>query len=248
MVVGCVVNGVMPAPGGQPASGNGMTVVVVGAGGHARVIAATVRARGDHVGGFLDPRASLGAQVAGATVLGGDEWLASAAALTCRASGWGLANGVGANPLTAPRRDLFHRVLSPWPALPALIHPTAVIAEGAVIGRASQVLARAVVQVDVQVDENAVVNTGAVVEHDCRIGASAFIGPGAVVCGGVHIGAGAFIGASSTTLPGVRIGHDAVIGAGAVVNRDVPPHCTVVGVPARADRTARHRADRQAGA
>ena len=45
--------------------------------------------------------------------------------------------------------------------------------------------------------------------------------------------AGASIGAGAVLLPGLTIGEGAVIGAGAVVTKDVPPHATVVGNPAR---------------
>ena len=41
------------------------------------------------------------------------------------------------------------------------------------------------------------------------------------------------IGVSAVILPGVRLGRGCIVGAGAVVTRDVPPHVTVVGNPAR---------------
>jgi len=44
---------------------------------------------------------------------------------------------------------------------------------------------------------------------------------------------GATIGANATVICGVTIGKYAFIGAGAVVNRDVPDHALVVGVPVR---------------
>ncbi len=44
---------------------------------------------------------------------------------------------------------------------------------------------------------------------------------------------GATFGANCTIVCGVTVGEHAFIGAGAVVNRDVPPHALVVGVPAR---------------
>ena len=43
---------------------------------------------------------------------------------------------------------------------------------------------------------------------------------------------GATLGANCTIVCGVEIGEEAFVGAGAVVNRDVPPHALMVGVPA----------------
>jgi acetyltransferase-like isoleucine patch superfamily enzyme len=42
-----------------------------------------------------------------------------------------------------------------------------------------------------------------------------------------------WIGARAIILKGVTVGHDAIIAAGSVVTRDVPPHATVGGIPAR---------------
>jgi UDP-2-acetamido-3-amino-2,3-dideoxy-glucuronate N-acetyltransferase len=44
---------------------------------------------------------------------------------------------------------------------------------------------------------------------------------------------GATLGANCTIVCGATIGEYAFVGAGAVVNRDVPAHALVVGVPAR---------------
>lgn len=49
----------------------------------------------------------------------------------------------------------------------------------------------------------------------------------------VNIGDDIWIGANAVILPGVTIGHHAVIAAGAVVNKDVPAHTLVAGVPAK---------------
>ena len=53
---------------------------------------------------------------------------------------------------------------------------------------------------------------------------------------GVVIGKNVWIGANVTILPGVEIGDGVVIGAGSVVNRQIPPRCVAVGVPARVIR------------
>jgi len=44
---------------------------------------------------------------------------------------------------------------------------------------------------------------------------------------------GATLGANCTLICGVTVGRNAFVGAGAVVNKDVPDHALVVGVPAR---------------
>lgn len=48
----------------------------------------------------------------------------------------------------------------------------------------------------------------------------------------VHIEDDAWIGCQSVILAGVTIGRGAIVAAGAVVTRDVPPHCIVAGNPA----------------
>ena len=47
------------------------------------------------------------------------------------------------------------------------------------------------------------------------------------------IGRGVYLGGGSTIIGGVSIGDFAKVGAGALVEHDVPPGCTAVGVPAR---------------
>ncbi len=75
---------------------------------------------------------------------------------------------------------------------------------------------------------------------DANIGEEVNIGAGTVTCNydGVHkyrteIGAGVFIGSDTMLVAPVSVGEGACTGAGAVVTHDVPPHTTVVGVPAR---------------
>ncbi len=41
------------------------------------------------------------------------------------------------------------------------------------------------------------------------------------------------VGAGAAILGPIRIGHDSKIGSGSVVNREVPPNSTVVGIPGR---------------
>lgn len=56
--------------------------------------------------------------------------------------------------------------------------------------------------------------------------------------GEIRIGERAMIGAGTVVLPGVEIGADAQIAANSLVDRDVPPGETWVGIPARPTGTA----------
>lgn len=58
-------------------------------------------------------------------------------------------------------------------------------------------------------------------------------GDGDWICTPTLVKRGASIGSSSTILCGVTIGEYAIVGAGSVVTKDVPPHATVAGNPAR---------------
>jgi bifunctional UDP-N-acetylglucosamine pyrophosphorylase/glucosamine-1-phosphate N-acetyltransferase len=60
------------------------------------------------------------------------------------------------------------------------------------------------------------------------------------------VGDGAFIGCDTTLVAPVTIGDHAYTGAGAVVNRNVPPHALVVGVPARLLRILQQSEDTMA--
>lgn len=67
------------------------------------------------------------------------------------------------------------------------------------------------------------------IEHQVTIGAERNLSP--------LLGSNTFVGAGAKILGAVRIGDGAKIGANAVVVDDVPPHTTVVGIPARVVRT-----------
>lgn len=204
-------------------------VIVIGAGGHGKVVAATLLAMGEDVLGFADGAPVLvGKSVLGLPVLGGDEIVHGRGPEAVR-----LAMGIGSVGSTALRRRLFDAFVSAGFEFVGLLHPLAVTAPGLIRGEGAQVMAGAVLQPDVWLGRNAVVNTGACVDHDCRLGDHCHIAPGAVLCGGVNVGAGAHVGSGATLLQGIEIGAEAVIGAGAVVLGSVPIGAVVVGNPAR---------------
>lgn len=210
-----------------------LPVIVIGGGGHAKVLVSTLLLRRRTILGFvdLDPAAP---PLLGSKCCGGD------AEVLLHAPGEvQLVNGVGSVGSTVGRQEVYDRFTREGYHFAAVIHPSAIIASQAELEAGVQIMAAAVVQPGSRVGSNAIVNTGAIVDHDCMVGAHAHIGPRAVLSGGVRVEAGAHIGTGACIIQGISIGASSIVGAGAVVIKDVPPGVTVVGVPARSiDRTS----------
>ena len=206
-------------------------LVIVGAGGHARVLAEIVYlSKQFQLVGFTDPDPKLkGMKIFDAPVLGPDEILPS-----LRSQGVEEAIvGVGSSEDNHPRSLLFERIvrIGFHPAL--LIHPTAVLSFTVEIGRGVAVMARAVVNPNARLGDNVIVNTGAIVEHDCILGDHVHVASGACLSGGVRIGRKSFIGVGASSIQNVSIGEGCLIGGGAAVVGDIPDHSVALGVPAR---------------
>ncbi|MEN1678152.1 MAG: NeuD/PglB/VioB family sugar acetyltransferase [Planctomycetota bacterium] len=201
-------------------------VAVIGAGGHAAVVAGALHAAGVPVAGGYDDRHREGLTEAnGLTILGSIDQAVQTP------SGRGII-AIGDN---AARRAIATRLRLEW--LTA-IHPSAVVDPTATIGPGAVIMARAVVQAGAVVGEHAIINTGATVDHHSVIGAFAHIAPGANLAGCLRVGDGSLVGVGARVIPGVAIGEAVTVGAGAVVTDDLPDGCTAVGVPARVLRNA----------
>lgn len=117
-------------------------------------------------------------------------------------------------------------------ALAAVVDPSAVVSPSARLAPGVFIATGAIVHARAVVGTGAIINTRAVVEHDCVVGEFAHVSPGAILCGGVRVGRSAQVGAGAVVVPNRSIGDGATVGAGAVVIRDVVSGVTAVGVPA----------------
>lgn len=208
--------------------------VMIGAGGHARMVLEIIRAMGRLAPqAVVDADSSLwGRDLDGVPIVGGDDRLAELASQGVRR----FAVGVGATGDNSRRRRVYEAGLSAGLQPITLLHPTAIVSPGATIGAGAQVFPGAIVNAGSLIGANVIINSGAVVDHDCAIGDHAHVATGAVLAGTVSVGCGAHIGAGAVIRQCLRIGEWAVVGAGAVVVKDVDPRVVVVGVPARVVR------------
>lgn len=202
-----------------------LRTVLVGAGGHARVVLSILRADPQvTVVGVVAP--SLGS-IRGLPLLGDDDDLASL-------PGQGIEAAFVAVGDNGRRMDLFGRCLNLGFEMLNALHPAAVIDLSVHLGRGVVVMPGAVINCDTVIGDAAIINTSASVDHDCVIGPGSHVGPGAHLSGYVVVGAGVLVGIGSAVGLGepITIGDGAVIGAGAAAIRNVPGGVTVVGVPA----------------
>jgi UDP-perosamine 4-acetyltransferase len=208
-----------------------MRIVIIGAGGHGKVVLDILRAAGEvEPLGFLDADPALaGTQVCGLTVLGPANLLPGLRRQKVK----GAIVAIGDN----RARDQYAALVREHGLeLVNAIHPRAYVSPTAMLGRNVAVAAHATVCVDARVEDSAIINTAAVVDHENVIGRGSHIGPGALLAGRVRVGPLAFVGMGAMVLQCRTIGEGATVGAGAVVRQDVPPGATVVGVPARVIR------------
>ncbi|HUJ19462.1 MAG TPA: acetyltransferase [Nitrospirota bacterium] len=204
-------------------------VIILGAGGHAKVLIDTLLRMGVQLSGITDPdHAKHGSSVLGVRVLGGDEVLLSNGPEMVR-----LANGVGSIGESAGRRRLFERFKARGYGFMNVVHPSAVIGAEVLLSEGVQVMAGVVIQSGTTIGRNTIINTRASVDHDCSIGDHVHIAPGVTLSGGVSVEEGSHIGTGATVVQGIRIGRNSIVGAGSVVLTDVPEGVTVWGVPGK---------------
>jgi sugar O-acyltransferase (sialic acid O-acetyltransferase NeuD family) len=205
-------------------------LVMLGAGGHAKVLLSLLRAAGLQLVGVCDPRFDGGSerQWRGVPILGGDAALASLDPARVH-----LVNAVGQVVGKVARRELFEQMRVRGFRFATLVHPCAVVDETASLAEGVQVMAGAVIQADARIGENSIVNTCASIDHDCVVAANVHVAPGVTICGGARIGDEAFIGTGATVLPGVVVGPRAVLGAGTTLTRDLAAGRMLLGAAAR---------------
>lgn len=189
-----------------------LPIVLLGAGGHARVVLDMLKACGGRLAAVVDPSERPAPIFADSLHIDDDAALSTYfGPEDCL-----LLNGLGMMPSSGPSRRevLFEHFAGAGYRFLTLIHPAAAVSPTARLDEGAQVMAGAVVQCDVRIGRGVIVNTKASVDHDCDIGNHVHIAPGAVLCGGVSVGAGAIVGAGAVLLPGATVARGEVAPAG----------------------------------
>ena len=195
-------------------------IVILGAGGHAVVVASILIALDHRVTAYFDDdQQRWGQKLLGIPVLGPISEAVSS----------GVRHAIIAIGDNRVRKRIAEEMDFEWVTA---VHPFSWIHPEVPLGPGTVVCAGAVVQPGAAIGAHVILNTKASVDHHCRVGNYVHIAV-AHLGGGAAAADGAFLALGSTVLPGVVVGAWATVGAGALVRKNVRPGTTVVGVPAR---------------
>ena len=206
-------------------------LLVVGAGGHAKVILSTATLLGYKILGVVDDDSSLhGQHILNNKIIGDTEefihilpgCLESAAVIVA----------IGDNLV---RRKIVKKLSEKgnirWATL---IHPTAFVDQSCKLGEGTVIFAGVCIQPGVTIGDHSIANTGVTIDHDCHIQDFVHIAPGTNLAGEVKVGEGSFVGIGSQVIPGIQIENWITVGAGATVVSNLTKQTTYVGTPAKA--------------
>lgn len=200
-------------------------IIILGAGGHAKVVIEAIHASGD-TAAFCIGSCGNSTTLLNVPILPDESHLDR-----LRSEGYQRAFiAIGAS---AARERLGDLVVGKGFTLVTIIHPKAWVSPSAQLGAGVVVMAGAVINACAIIGDRAIINTGATVDHDCNIGRAVHIAPQCGIAGCVTIGSGTMLGVGTKVIPGISIGKNAMIGAGSVVVRNIPEGVLAMGVPAR---------------
>lgn len=195
-------------------------VVIIGASGHAKVIADVILKYGDELFGFLDDNTELPDTIIGYPYLG------TTSDYKKYMDECSFIIGIGNNHI---RKKIAESMDVNWYTA---VHPSAQISMDTSIGEGTVVMANATINTSAHVGKHCIINTAAVIEHDNVIGDYVHISPNATLCGTVDIGDLTHIGAGATVKNNISVCGNVVVGAGGIVVSNITGEGVYIGVPA----------------
>lgn len=205
-----------------------MKIVIIGAGGHGRVVLSILRANHQFdVVGFLDANPALLHQNIDNLPIIGDF------SLVGQLRQMGIEGAIVAIGDNRVRKNYAEKLQQADVTLVSAIHPSATITHNGLIGSNVVIAAGVNVCAHTVIEDSVILNTGCIIDHESTVHKAVHICPGVKLAGHVTVQELAFVGIGAIVIQGITIGQSAVVGAGAVVLTQVPAFTTVVGVPAR---------------
>ncbi len=198
-------------------------LIIIGAGGHGKVVANIAMLNGYKEIYFLDDDTSK-------KYIGKYQIIGTIKDISKYKNEYDFFIAIGDNKI---RKKLTMLLLDNNIKPVSLIHPSAVIDSTVQIGSGVVVMASAVINADTTIGNNVIVNTASSIDHDCIINDYVHISPGVHVAGNVHVGEKSWLCIGSTIINNITVCEDIIVGAGATVINDLNKNGIYVGIPAK---------------
>ena len=203
-------------------------IVVIGGGGHARVLISILLKNNDYeMMGYTDKIDND--KILGIPYLGNDEVLESFFKQDVK----NAAIGLGIVNISEDRKKFIENIKRIGFNFPSIISNSAIINQSTLISEGTHIFDGVIINSGSQIGSYSIINTGSIIEHDCEIGNNCHIAPGAVLSGSVKLGNNSMIGAGAIIIPNIKISEKVMVGAGSVVIKDIYESGTYVGNPTR---------------
>ena len=196
-----------------------MDIIIIGSGGHAKVVKELVEILGHKIIAVCDPNDSNKNHPFWKNIVfhRNESELQKYSKKTVF-----IANGLGHLPKdNISRKKVFYFLNEMGFSFPALIHPASFVSNNAELYDGVQIMAGSVVQPGCIIKENTIINTSSSLDHDCKIEDNVHIAPGNTLCGSVTVGKNSFIGCGSSVIQSITIKEDTFIKAGSTIIKDI---------------------------
>ena len=196
-------------------------LIIIGASGHAEVLADIALKSGYTIAGFLDDNEKT-TEVLGCKVLG------KVSDCLKYKNEYEFVIGIGNNTVRKRIAEEYSEL-----NFATLIHPTASIGLDVMVDKGTVIMPMAVINPCAKIGAHSIINSGAIVEHDCLVGDYCLIAPHATLCGVVKIGNNVHMGAGSVVNQTLSVCDNVIVGSGSVITKSITEAGTYVGVPAK---------------
>lgn len=200
-------------------------IIVVGGGGHAKVVISIIKKNMYRIIGYTDIKNN--GSLLGVSHLGNDEIVSEYPSSTL------LALGIGQLKDSIFRKKVVSFFATKGFQFETITSPYTIINEEVCIGQGTVIMDGVVINSETSIGKFCIINTRSSIDHDCSIGDFTHIAPGATICGGVKIGDDSMVGSGVTIIQNLKIGRNTIIGAGSVVTKDIPDNVIAYGNPCK---------------
>ncbi len=193
------------------------SVLLIGAGGHAKVLLEILLQLNCNIVGVIAPeKKSENIIFSGLKHFSNDDEI-----FTFDPAEILLVNGIGSLPGQTARFTIYEKLIAAGYRFMTVISPHAIVSKFAHLEEGVQVMPGAIINADAKIGANSIVNSGSIVEHDCVVGVHNHLAPGVTLSGGVITGAFVHVGTGANVIQAINIGNSVMVAAGASVTKDL---------------------------